>query len=437
MTSTRPVRRYLFTLVDGGGTVPPELGTVQRLVERGHDVTVIVEESMLDDARQTGAAVRTWRSAPNRATRHPDDDPYRDWECTNPLALVARLLDRQLVGPAPAYATDTAAAIADVRPELIVCSFFALGAMAAAEAADVPFDVLFPNAYLLPAPGIPPFGLGLAPARGPLGRARDRAITAVTSRQWDRGLGTLNDLRAHLGLGALGSLFEQVHHARRELVLTSPDFDFPGRVPENVRYVGAILDDPAWARDEAWTPPSAELPLVLVALSSTFQDQGACLQRIVDGLAELPVQAIVTTGPAIDPSTVATTPNVHVVQAAPHSAILARAALAVTHGGHGTVVRALAAGVPLVILPHGRDQADNARRVTARHAGLTVKRTARPARIARAVRQVLGDPTFRSDAARLGAALRADASRELVVAELEDLPQRLAASGHGAPAAHA
>ena len=171
MTSTRPVRRYLFTLVDGGGTVPPELGTVQRLVERGHDVTVIVEESMLNDARQTGAAVRTWRSAPNRATRHPDDDPYRDWECTNPLALVARLLDRQLVGPAPAYATDTAAAIADVRPELVVCSFFALGAMAAAEAAGVPFDVLFPNAYLLPAPGIPPFGLGLAPAHGPFGRA--------------------------------------------------------------------------------------------------------------------------------------------------------------------------------------------------------------------------------------------------------------------------
>ena len=191
MTSTRPVRRYLFTLVDGGGTVPPELGTVQRLVERGHDVTVIVEESMLDEARQTGAAVRTWRSAPNRATRQPDDDPYRDWECTNPLALVARLLDRQLVGPAPAYATDTAAAIAEVRPELVVCSFFALGAMAAAEAAGVPFDVLFPNAYLLPAPGIPPFGLGLAPARGPFGRARDRAITAVTSRQWDRGLGVL------------------------------------------------------------------------------------------------------------------------------------------------------------------------------------------------------------------------------------------------------
>ena len=80
--------------------------------------------------------------------------------------LFARLRERQFVGPAPAYAADTAAAIADVRPDLVVCSFFAIGAMVAAEAAGVPFDVLFPNVYLLPAPGIPPIGLGLAPAAG-------------------------------------------------------------------------------------------------------------------------------------------------------------------------------------------------------------------------------------------------------------------------------
>ena len=51
----------------------------------------------------------------------------------------------------------------------------------------------------------------------------------------------------------------------------------------------------------------------------------------------------------------------------------------VTHGGHGTVMKALAAGVPLVILPHGRDQADTAARVTARSAGIALKRTAKRA----------------------------------------------------------
>ena len=219
--------------------MPPELGTARRLVERGHHVTVLAEDSMLADVRSTGATFRPWVEAPNRASRHPDDDPYRDWECKSPFALFARLRERQFVGPAPGYAADVTAAIADVRPDLVVCSFFAVGAMAAAEAAGVDFDVLFPNAYLLPAPGVPPVGLGLAPAKSALGRARDRLITSLTMREWDKGVPGLNDLRTSLGLDPIRSFFDQVHRARRELVLTSPDFDFPGDLPPNVRYVGA------------------------------------------------------------------------------------------------------------------------------------------------------------------------------------------------------
>ena len=102
--------------------------------------------------------------------------------------------------------------------------------------------------------------------------------------------------------------------------------------------------------------------------------------------------------------------------------MLPSAAAVVTHGGHGTVIRALAADVPLVVLHHGRDQADNAARVTARGAGLTVKRTASPDAIAKAVRRVLDDPSFRTGAAQLGRSVRRDAASGALVAELEDLP---------------
>jgi UDP:flavonoid glycosyltransferase YjiC (YdhE family) len=94
----------------------------------------------------------------------------------------------------------------------------------------------------------------------------------------------------------------------------------------------------------------------------------------------------------------------------------------VTHGGHGTVVRALAADVPLVVLHHGRDQADNAARLTARGAGVSVKRTASSAAIASALQRLLDDPSFRTGAARLGASIRRDAASGALVAELEDLP---------------
>ena len=81
-----------------------------------------------------------------------------------------------------------------------------------------------------------------------------------------------------------------------------------------------------------------------------------------------------------------------------------------THGGHGTVIKALAAGVPLVVIPHGRDQADNAVRVTERGAGLKLARTAQPSAIAAAVRSAIADPGYRAAAARLGAAIRTDAA---------------------------
>ncbi len=113
--------------------------------------------------------------------------------------------------------------------------------------------------------------------------------------------------------------------------------------------------------------------------------------------------------------------NVAVVASAPHRLVLPHADLVVTHGGHGTVIKALAAGVPLVILHHGRDQADNAVRVTARGAGVAVPRTASAQRIATAVTDVLGDPAYRRSAARLGEAITRDAESGMLVSELEQL----------------
>ena len=106
--------------------------------------------------------------------------------------------------------------------------------------------------------------------------------------------------------------------------------------------------------------------------------------------------------------------------------MLEAAAAVVTHGGHGTVVRALAAGVPALVLPHGRDQADNAARLTSRGAGLKLKNGASPKAIASAVRRLLAEPKFRTDAERLGETIRRDAASGAAVAELEDLPAAVA-----------
>lgn len=405
---------YLLALSNAGGTVPPELGVARRLVDRGHRVTVLTEASLADQARSTGATVRLRSPAP--------EEEFRDWEVRSPFRAARAMSDHMITGPAPGHAADAASAIDAVSPDLVICSFIGIGAMIAAEARGVPFDVLIPNAYPLPAPGMPPFGTGMSPARGPLGRLRDRLVSRGSTGLIDRyALPGINAVRAAYGLDPVARTWSQLLRARRLLVLTSSTFDFPAKVPANVRYVGPILDDPAWAAGEPWEPPQGDAPLVLVAMSSTFQNHVACLQRITDALGSLPVRGVVTTGPAVPPGAIRAPVNVTVTASAPHREILPSARLVVTHGGHGTVVKALAAGVPLVILHHGRDQADNAARVVERGAGVSVPRGASSQRIARAVAAVLGDAAFSTAASHLGEAIRRDAASTALLDELERL----------------
>ncbi|POH69970.1 MULTISPECIES: glycosyltransferase [Cryobacterium] len=418
-------RTYLFALTDGGGTVPPELGVARRLVDRGHRVTVLADESLADQVRSTGAMFVPCLWSPAEA--------FRDYELRTPTSLARGIADYMFTGPAPAQARDTTVALDAVRPDLLVTSSFALGAMIAAEALGCPFDVLLPNSYPLPATGMPPFGSGLSPVHGPLGRLRDETMTALGARMIDRyALEKINAVRADYGLGPVAHMWDQIHHARRQLVLTSRAFDFPATLPHNARYVGPILDDPAWAAEEEWTAPAGDNPLVLVAMSSTFQNQVDCLQRVVDALGSLPVRGLVTTGPTVPADALRAPANVTVVDSAPHREVMRHASLVVTHGGHGTVIKALAAGLPLVILHHGRDQADNAARVTARGAGVAVSRRAPAQRIARGVTTVLGTDDYRKAAEALGQAIRHDAAGTTLIDELETLipaPGRTTPSG--------
>lgn len=420
-SSDRMPSRYLVAVVDGGGNVPPELHIVRRLVERGHHVVVLAEDSIAQEVAATGATMQRWEKAPNRPNRRPEHDVARDWECPYPWQIADRMLSTLMIGPAPRYADEVMAAIETTRPHLVICSMFCVGAMVAAEAARRPFDVPMANVYPLPAEGMPPFGVGLAPGTGVVGRARDRLINAVSERLWDKGLPALNTLRAHYGLPSLSRFLDQARRARRHLLMTSPAFDFPGTLPANVRYVGPVLDDPVWADAAEWSPPAGSGPLVLVALSSTFQDQRGCLQRVVDALSTLPVRGLVTTGPAIDPASLTSAPNVSIVERAPHRRVLEHAALLVTHGGHGTAMKGLAAGVPLLVLPHGRDQGDTAIRVTSRGAGLALKNTASSNTIAGAMKRILGDEAYRTSARAIGDAIRRDAQSDVLIRELEQI----------------
>jgi UDP:flavonoid glycosyltransferase YjiC (YdhE family) len=106
-------------------------------------------------------------------------------------------------------------------------------------------------------------------------------------------------------------------------------------------------------------------------------------------------------------------------QSVPHGQVFPLASAVVTHGGHGTVIRALAHGVPVVVIPFGRDQPANAARVTAKGVGLKVDLKADAARIRQAIQRVIDDPTFRNRARQVGQQIAEDAHSDAGVEVLE------------------
>jgi hypothetical protein len=86
-------------------------------------------------------------------------------------------------------------------------------------------------------------------------------------------------------------------------------------------------------------------------------------------------------------------------------------------------MKTLAASVPMVVMPHGRDQKDNGVRVRAHGAGLVLPRHAFSRRIATAVQRVLDDNSFTENARRLGAVVYRDVRTDDLVTALEDLPR--------------
>lgn len=413
-------KRYLFAIIDGGGTVPADTSVIRAMVDRGHDVRVLADRVLAPDIASTGAEHVVWDRAPQRSNLDPQSVIMKDWDAKTPFEAFGRVRDGAMVGPAALFAADVRTELQRRPADVVVGNFFVFGAQIAAEAEGVPFAFLVSNLLSFRGSGTPPLGPGLKPARGPLGRARDAVLNRIMARLFDKGLDQLNEVRRANGLEPIASVLENFERADRLLLMTSSAFEYESFTPPpNVRLVGPRLDDPAWVG--SWTPPVGDEPLVLVGMSSTFMDHANALERAATALAGLPVRGLVTTGPAIPVETIDAPANVTVVERAPHSEVLRHAKVIVTHAGHGTVLKALAAGVPVVAMPLGRDQLDNAARVVHHGAGLRLKPTAKPDAIAKAVRRLLEEPSFSAAAERMAAAIAVETAEDLAAAELEAL----------------
>ena len=404
--------RFLFTTFEGGGHVPPAILVARKLALRGHDVLLVSDEANRSQAEQAALPFQTWTLAPNRPALGQSDDPLDDWRARWPPAVVRRTCEAVISGPAAAYAADTQGLIAGFRPDAIVSNELLFGVMAAAERSGARLALLTANVWCFPTrPDVPPFGPGFPPAANAFERGRETGSRGMIERWYDVGLSPLNSARAGLRLPALTHTLDQLGAAGLILLGASGAFDYGATSPPTpFAYVGPLGDAPAWAR----VAPASDLiasdrPNVLVSFSTTYQGQERAIARCVAALSTLPVNGIVTLGPALQAAKIAGAANVRVVQAADHDAIVPHCAAMICHGGHGTVLRPLMHGVPLICIPMGRDQPENAQRLASRGAGIRLPRSAGVRRIRRAVQTVLNDPVYAANAGALGEAVRSEA----------------------------
>lgn len=258
----------------------------------------------------------------------------------------------------------------DLRPDILVADEVDFGAFVAAEALGLPYA----SVIVLAAGGL----------------ARAEVIAEP-----------LAELRATVGLVAdpePGTL-----HRHVVIAPMPPSF----RDPAHPLPVHTIAIRPASLErahtDHPW-PAASNRPKIYVTLGTIFnRESGDLFERLIDAAGGVDADVLVTTGGSLDPDAFGPQPeHVRVERYVPQAAVLPSADLVVSHGGSGSVIGALAHGVPLVLLPMGADQLDNARRCTA----LGVGRTLDPLRtsaseLRHAFVAVLGDERYRMRAQRL------------------------------------
>lgn len=297
-------------------------------------------------------------------------------------------------------AHETVPALRAFAPDVVVADILTVAGSLAAQMQELRWATLVPHVLPSGEPGFPPYSVGARLPRTSLGAAGWQALRPLLARGEERGRRELNGARERVGLAPLehshGGLSRQL-----TLVATFPQLEYPrhDRHP-SVRVTGPLLWEQPFGEVEL---PPGDDPLVLVAPSTSQDPSHRMLRAALDGLAGEAVRVIGTTNRREPSAPLAVPGNARVVDWLSYARTMPHCAAVICHAGHGTVVRALAGGVPVIGCPAAGDMAENAARVAWAGAGLSLPRrlvTARGVRLA--VRKLLADPGYgeRADALR-------------------------------------
>ena len=347
------------------------------LLDRGHDVTLQTWERWREPVEAEGIA---FTPAPEYSAFPIGDHPLDFYE-------------------AVVYATrDTLPLVRELQPDIVVHDILTLGPSLAGELLDIPRATLIPHVFPEAGPGFPIYSFGALLPRTALGRAFWERAHLPVRRGLQSGRLALNRTRAEVGLPPL----DRVHGGTsRELALvaTFPQLEYPRPWPSHVHVVGPLMWEPP-SQDVAL--PAGDDPLVLVAPSTSQDPDHRLLHAALRGLADAPVRVLATYNRRLPSRPLPVPDNTRVVDWVSYARTLPHCDAIVCHAGHGTLVRALSCGVPVVACPVAGDMNENAARLAWAGAGVRLpRRFISPRPLRHAVEHALSDPSIRTRASAL------------------------------------
>jgi UDP:flavonoid glycosyltransferase YjiC (YdhE family) len=414
---------YLITCTPAHGHVMPLLQIARHLVARGHEVAFLTSSRYADEVSAAGAR---FVALPVAADVDLDDAdaafPERSG-LTGPAALrfdMSNLFVRPGAAQLAAVRTELAAGRIDAvlteplfvggallqllppneRPPVVVLGIFPLGARSKDAA---------------------PFGLGVTPMPGPVGRLRNAVLRTIAERVIFGGIQREADdmARREVGRQLGGFVLDWAGRADAYVQFTVPEFEYPrSDLPSTVHFAGPLPSAksqsalPGW-----WSDLDGSRPVVHVTQGTIANsDFDQVVQPTITALAASDVLVVVSTGGRpVDALPRDLPANVRVADYLPYDRLLPLVDVMVTNGGYGGVQQALAHGVPIVVAGQTEDKVEVSARVGWSGAGVNLRAsTVTPEQVGDAVGKVLKDPAYRAEAERIGAAMRdTDALRTL------------------------
>jgi len=286
----------------------------------------------------------------------------------------------------------------------------------------------FLSAYDPPTPPQAPFLRRIAALHPSIARA----LLGLARLEMERWVKPAYRLREELGLtrGANPLLGAQ-HSPERVLGLFSSVFarkqpDFP---PQTIvtgfpfyDAADAAAPDPDLVRFLDPVHAAGDDPIVFTLGSSAVWIAEDFFETSIAVARKLGRGALLLAGDAAPALRERVPPSIGVFDYAPHSLVMPRASVIVHQGGVGTTGQALRAGRPMLVVPYGQDQPDNARRCVELGIARTIPRHRfNPHRLERELSVLLSDPAFASRAAAVGARVAAERGTETACDAIESV----------------